>query len=94
MRQARKGCTPLLSHKSAWLDCFVYDKKLRRSSMYYALKKSEVSLDGACNNLIKRYIIPLNITGRILSLNTLTVNQLRNNPHKLTISDADIIATE
>jgi hypothetical protein len=33
MRRVRKGFTPLLRHKSPWLDCFVINK-LIGSSMY------------------------------------------------------------
>jgi hypothetical protein len=91
MRSVRKGFTPLLRHKSPWLDCFVDDKKLRGNSMYYAFKESEVSLNEACKHLPRRYIDPVNIAGWILSLNAPIVDQLKNHPYQLTVSDSYII---
>jgi hypothetical protein len=91
MRCVRKGFTPLLRHKPPWLDCFINGKKLRGSSMYYAFKESEVLLNEACNNLLRRYIVAVNNTGRILNLNTPIVDQLKNTAYQLTQSDSYII---
>jgi hypothetical protein len=88
MRRVRKGFTPLLGQKLPWLDCFINGRKLRGSSMYYAFKESGVICYEACNNLLRRYIIPVNNTGRILSLNTPIVDQLKSYPYPLTLSDS------
>jgi hypothetical protein len=61
--------------------------------MYYAFKESEVLLNEACNNLLRRYIVAVNNTVRIVSLNTPVVNQLKNTPCQLTLSDRYIIGT-
>jgi hypothetical protein len=59
--------------------------------MYYAFKESEVLLDEACNNFIRRHIIPVNKTGRIPSLSTPIVDQIKNATYQLTLSDSYII---
>jgi predicted acetyltransferase len=56
--------------------------------MHYALKESEVSLDEASNNLLWRYIVTVNNSGRILSLNTPTVDQLKNTLYQSTLNDS------
>jgi hypothetical protein len=80
MRRVRKGFTPLLRQKPPWLDCFINGKKLRGHSMYYAFKESELSLQEACKNFLRRYIVPVDNTRRILSLNTPIIDQLKNHP--------------
>jgi hypothetical protein len=93
MRHVRKGFTPLLRHKSPWLDCFINDKKIKGNSMYYASKESEVLLYEACNNLLKRYIVAVNNRVRVLSLNTPIIDQPKNQPYQLTLSNSYNIAT-
>jgi hypothetical protein len=93
MRRVRKGFTPLLRQISSWLDCFIDGKKLRGRIMYYAFKGSEVSLDEACSNLLRRYIAPINNAVRMLGLKTPIVDQLKNTPCPLILSDSYIIGT-
>jgi hypothetical protein len=74
-------------------DSFINGMKLRVSSIYYAFKESEVLLHETCNNLLMRYIVPANNTNRILSLNISIVDQLKNHPYQLILSDSCIIGT-
>jgi hypothetical protein len=67
------------------------DKKLRESTMYYAFKEPKVLLHEAYNNLTRRYIIPVNKAGRIHSLNTPIVDQIKNATYQLTLGDSDTI---
>jgi hypothetical protein len=59
--------------------------------MYYAFKESKVDLDKALNNLLRRYNLPVNNTGRGLCLNTPIVAQVANHSYQLTVSDGSII---
>jgi hypothetical protein len=61
--------------------------------MYFAFKESEVGLDEACNNLLRRYIVPVNNIGRVISFKISIVDQQKNHPYQLTLSDSDIIGT-
>jgi hypothetical protein len=91
MKRIRIGFTPILRQKPPWINCFIHGKKLKGRSMYYAFMESEVLLNEACKKLLRRYIVPINYTGLILSLSKPIADQLKNTPYQLTLSDSYII---